>query len=40
MKVSGETWFTRYMLANVHRELGDYDEAINGLKAVLGDRPC
>ena len=38
MKVSGETWFARYMLANVHRELGDYDEAIDGLKAVLRER--
>lgn len=32
-----ETWFARYMLANVHRELGEYDEAISGLSAVLKD---
>ncbi|PNS21345.1 Superkiller protein 3 [Sphaceloma murrayae] len=39
MKVSGERWFTEYMLANVHRELGDYDEAIQRLQAVLEERP-
>lgn len=33
-----ETWFARYMLANVHRELGDFDEAIAGLQAVLAQR--
>ncbi|TKA59699.1 hypothetical protein B0A55_11813, partial [Friedmanniomyces simplex] len=38
MKVNGETWFARYMLANVHRELGEYDEAIGGLEAVLEKR--
>jgi superkiller protein 3 len=36
---SGETWFARHMLANVKRELGDYDEAIEGYKGVLVDRP-
>lgn len=39
MQVSGETWFARYMLANVHRELGDYDDAIHGLEEVLKERP-
>ncbi|KAK5129498.1 hypothetical protein LTR08_003221 [Meristemomyces frigidus] len=39
MKISGETWFARYMLANVHRELGEYDEAISGLEEVLRERP-
>nr|POF15236.1 superkiller protein 3 [Quercus suber] len=39
MAVRGETWFARYMLANVHRELGDYDEAIRGLQDVLEERP-
>ncbi|EMD00347.1 hypothetical protein BAUCODRAFT_374081 [Baudoinia panamericana UAMH 10762] len=38
MKVSGETWFARYMLANVHRELGDFDDAIAGLREVLEER--
>jgi superkiller protein 3 len=40
MKVSGETWFAQYMLANVHRELGDFDEAITRLQAVLQERPA
>ncbi|KXS97600.1 hypothetical protein AC578_5744 [Pseudocercospora eumusae] len=39
MKVTGETWFAKYMLANVHRELGDYDEAASGLRSVLKERP-
>ncbi|KAL1303135.1 hypothetical protein AAFC00_006567 [Neodothiora populina] len=37
--VSGDSWFTRYMLANVDRELGEHEEAIVGLQAVLKDRP-
>ena len=36
---SGETWFAKHMLANVKRELGDYDEAIEGYKGVLEGRP-
>ncbi|PMD42619.1 TPR-like protein [Hyaloscypha variabilis F] len=36
---SGETWFAKHMLANVKRELGDYDEAIEGYKRVLEGRP-
>ncbi|PVH87854.1 TPR-like protein [Cadophora sp. DSE1049] len=36
---SGETWFAKHMLANVKRELGDYDDAIEGYKAVLQNRP-
>ena len=39
MKISGDKWFTEYMLANVHRELGDHDDAIAGLKQVLESRP-
>jgi superkiller protein 3 len=39
MRISGETWFAEYMLANVHRELGDYDEASSRLQAVLEERP-
>ncbi|GAM83217.1 hypothetical protein ANO11243_012030 [Dothideomycetidae sp. 11243] len=39
MKISGEKWFTEYMLANVHRELGDHDEAIVLLRGVLDTRP-
>jgi superkiller protein 3 len=36
---SGETWFAKYMLANVKRELGDYDDAIEEYRAVLEGRP-
>ncbi|KAH7382959.1 hypothetical protein BKA64DRAFT_173650 [Cadophora sp. MPI-SDFR-AT-0126] len=36
---SGETWFAKHMLANVKRELGDYNDAIEGYKAVLQIRP-
>lgn len=39
MSLSGESWFTRYMLANVNRELGEHDEAIIGLQEVLKGRP-
>jgi superkiller protein 3 len=35
---SGDTWFAKYMLSNVKRELGDYEEAIDGYKAVLSLR--
>lgn len=37
--VSGESWFTRYMLANVDRELGEHEAAIASLQEVLQDRP-
>ena len=30
-----ERWFAGYMLANVKRELGDYDEAVSGYDSVL-----
>lgn len=36
---SGETWFAKYMLANVKRELGNYDDAIEGYQSVLEGRP-
>ncbi|CAK4001289.1 Superkiller 3 [Lecanosticta acicola] len=39
MKVTGETWFAKYMLANVRRELGDFGEAAEGLRSVLHERP-
>ena len=39
MKKTGESWFTRYMLANVNRELGLFEEAIDGYKEVLLSRP-
>jgi superkiller protein 3 len=34
-----EGWFTKYMLANVNRELSEFDEALKGYEAVLADRP-
>jgi superkiller protein 3 len=34
-----DTWFARYMLANVKRELGQFDEAAAGYTAVLQSRP-
>ncbi|KAK4981766.1 Superkiller protein 3 [Elasticomyces elasticus] len=38
-KIVGESWFTKYMLANVNRELGEHETAISGLQEVLKDRP-
>ncbi|KAL1800711.1 hypothetical protein ACET3X_001053 [Alternaria dauci] len=34
-----EGWFTKYMLANVNRELSEFDEALAGYEAVLASRP-
>ena len=34
-----DNWFTKYMLANVKRELGQYDNAIAGYQEVLRIRP-
>ena len=34
-----DTWFSKYMLANVRRELGDFGEAVAGYEAVLASRP-
>jgi superkiller protein 3 len=34
-----DNWFSKYMLANVKRELGEYDDAIAGYQAVLKTRP-
>ncbi|KAK4690960.1 superkiller protein 3, partial [Lecanoromycetidae sp. Uapishka_2] len=33
-------WFSEYMLANVRKELGDYDDAIAGYQEVLRARPA
>ena len=34
-----EGWFTKYMLANVNRELSEFNEALAGYEAVLASRP-
>ncbi|KAF2007972.1 TPR-like protein [Amniculicola lignicola CBS 123094] len=39
MKKSGESWFTKYMLANVHRELSEFNDAIIGYEEVLREKP-
>lgn len=36
---SSNVWFSRYMLANVKRELGDYEDAILRYEGVLAIRP-
>lgn len=33
------SWFSEYMLANVKRELGDFEEAIEGYEKVLNAKP-
>lgn len=33
-----ETWFAKYMLANIRRETGDFDNAIEGYETVLTTR--
>lgn len=33
--IAEDTWFTKYMLANIKRELGDYDEAIELYQSVM-----
>jgi superkiller protein 3 len=35
----GESWFAKYMLANVMKELGDYDDAVERYQEVLRLRP-
>ena len=35
-----DTWFSSYMLANVKRELGDYDNALAGYREVLSSKPA
>ncbi|KAK3321602.1 hypothetical protein B0H66DRAFT_175947 [Apodospora peruviana] len=38
-KISGETWFTNFLLADVRRELGEYDDAIVLYREVIAGRP-
>ncbi|KAI0154636.1 tetratricopeptide-like protein [Xylariaceae sp. FL1272] len=34
-----DVWFTKYMLANVKRELGEFDEAVELYQEVIASRP-
>ena len=34
-----QTWLARYMLANVSRDIGAFEDAINGYEMVLGMKP-
>ena len=36
---NAEIWFAKYMLANVKRELGDFEAAIQGYRFVMDSRP-
>lgn len=38
-KVSGETWFTKFILAEIKRELGDFDDAVALYREIADDRP-
>lgn len=38
-KISGETWFTKFILADIKRELGDFDDAIALYREVVEKRP-
>lgn len=38
-EISADTWFTKYMLANIKRELGEYDESIALYEAVIETHP-
>ena len=37
-KISGETWFTKFILADIKRELGEFDESILLYREVLSTR--
>jgi superkiller protein 3 len=37
---AGDTWFAKYMLANVKRELGQYDDSVNDYIAILKLHPA
>ncbi|KAL2268362.1 hypothetical protein VTJ83DRAFT_3208 [Remersonia thermophila] len=37
--LSGETWFSKFILADVKRELGDFDDALHLYRTVMADRP-
>ena len=38
-KLDDDNWFVKYMIANVHRELGEFEEARVGYMSVLDTRP-
>lgn len=38
-KIDSSSWFPKYMLANVNRELGEYEAACAGYRAVLDLQP-
>ncbi|KAG5934622.1 hypothetical protein E4U53_000647 [Claviceps sorghi] len=38
-KVPADTWFTKYMLGNIRRELGQYDESIASYQDVIATHP-
>lgn len=38
-KTEDESWFTKYMLANVNRELSEFNKALEGYEKVLSIRP-
>lgn len=37
--ISNDTWFTKYMLANIKRELGEFDDSIALYQAVMKTHP-
>ncbi|KAK3376694.1 hypothetical protein B0T24DRAFT_526706 [Lasiosphaeria ovina] len=37
VEISGETWFTKFILAQIKGELGDFDEAISLYREVIAD---
>ncbi len=36
--VTGDTWFSKFMLANIKRELGDFDDAVSLYREVIASR--
>ncbi|KAF8464080.1 hypothetical protein BDZ91DRAFT_730696 [Kalaharituber pfeilii] len=38
-RLDDQNWFVKYMIANVHRELGEFNEACTGYRYVLFERP-
>jgi len=38
-QITGDTWFTKFLLANIKRELREFDEAIELYREVIASRP-